>query len=329
MAEMALLAAFPPGPVPDGASAMPRVVRWTDGWGRAGDAGVVAWHDGQRIGAAWCRVQADQLALDNTGNPLAEIAIAVSEGHRSRGAGQALLLALEGEALAAGHAAVCLAVNALNPAFRLYERLGFEVVEREGSRLTMVKHLSRSQSWLSHESLGVRRGVTRNRAYDPRWADEFEHEATRLADLLASLSPRIAHIGSTAVPGLPAKPLLDIALAFQDRATLETARRTLQAAGYEDRGDLNAAGGVVLAKGPHRSRTHLLHLVEASDGQWERWLAFRDALRGDPVLRAAYAALKADLAKRFPDDRASYAAGKRRFIDEAVASAPRPQASVD
>lgn len=145
---------------------------------------------------------------------------------------------------------------------------------------------------------------------------------------MASLSPRIEHIGSTAVPGLPAKPLLDIALAFRDRAALEAARGVLQAAGYEDRGDLGVAGGVVLAKGPHASRTHLLHLVEASDGQWERWTAFRDALRGDPGLRAAYAALKADLAARCPEDRVSYAAGKRRFI-ERVASAPRPQASVD
>jgi GrpB-like predicted nucleotidyltransferase (UPF0157 family) len=175
---------------------------------------------------------------------------------------------------------------------------------------------------VTDQSLGVRRGVTRNRAYDPGWADEFEREAARLAGLLESFSPTIEHIGSTAVPGLPAKPLLDIALAFQGRATLESARRTLRAAGYEDRGDVGAAGGVVLAKGPHSSRTHLLHLVEASDGQWERWLAFRDALRADPGLRAAYAALKAALARQFPEDRASYGAGKRQFIDEAVASMP-------
>jgi GNAT superfamily N-acetyltransferase len=141
MAEMALLAAFPPGPLPDGASAVPRAVRWTDGWGRDGDAGVVAWHHGKRIGAAWCRVQADRLALDKAGNPLAQIAIAVLEGHRSRGVGQALLLALDGEARAAGHSALCLSVNALNPAFRLYERGGFVVAKREGSRLTMVKQL--------------------------------------------------------------------------------------------------------------------------------------------------------------------------------------------
>jgi GrpB-like predicted nucleotidyltransferase (UPF0157 family) len=181
---------------------------------------------------------------------------------------------------------------------------------------------------VSDESLGLRRGVTRNHAYDPRWADEFELEASRLAGLLASLEPRIEHIGSTAVPGLPAKPLLDIALAFRDRAALETARRVLRAAGYEDRGDLGAAGGVVLAKGSHSRRTHLLHLVEASDGQWLRWMTFRDALQSDPDLRAAYAALKADLARRFPEDRVSYAAGKRQFI-EGIASAPRHVGSVD
>jgi GrpB-like predicted nucleotidyltransferase (UPF0157 family) len=198
----------------------------------------------------------------------------------------------------------------------------------------MVKHLNgwsegpeRGRVLSRSQALGVRRGVTRNRAYDPGWADEFEREAARLTDLLASLSPRIEHIGSTAVPGLPAKPLLDIALAFEDLAALKTARRALQAAGYEDRGDLGAAGGVVLAKGPHSSRTHLLHLVEASDGQWERWMTFRDALRADPDLRETYAALKADLARQFPEDRASYAAGKRQFIDETVASMLPPEAA--
>ncbi len=55
LAEMTLLAAFPPGPLPDGAREMARVVRWTLDWGRPGDAGVVAWRDGNRVGAAWCQ----------------------------------------------------------------------------------------------------------------------------------------------------------------------------------------------------------------------------------------------------------------------------------
>ena len=182
---------------------------------------------------------------------------------------------------------------------------------------------------MSDAPLGVPYGTTQLRAYDARWAEEFDTEAARLAQLLSSLVPNIEHIGSTAVPGLAAKPLLDIALGFRDRADLESARATLRAAGYEDRGDLGPAGGVVLAKGPHRCRTHLLHLAETSDPQWLRWMSFRDALRRDPSLRAAYAALKADLASRFSQDRATYTAGKRRFIEKSLGDAPLPDAVSD
>jgi ribosomal protein S18 acetylase RimI-like enzyme len=142
LAEMTLLAAFPPGPLPVGASDMPHVMRWTVDWGRPGDAGVVAWSDGQRLGSAWCRVQTDVLARDEAGHPLPEIAMAVSPEHRARGIGAQLLNALDHAAADAGQKALSLTVNAHNPALHLYERAGFEVVRREGDRLTMVKPLS-------------------------------------------------------------------------------------------------------------------------------------------------------------------------------------------
>jgi hypothetical protein len=88
LAEMAVLAAFPPGRLPEGASDMPHVTRWTADWGRPGDAGVVAWSNGQRVGAAWCRIQTDVLARDGASLPLPEIAIAVSPGHRAGGIGR-------------------------------------------------------------------------------------------------------------------------------------------------------------------------------------------------------------------------------------------------
>jgi uridine phosphorylase len=133
LAEMTLLAAFPPGQLPQGAASMPRVVRWTDGWGRAGDAGVVAWRDGRRIGAAWCRIQDEPLA-PNEDAALPEIAIAVVPNERSRGVGERLLAALADKC----DQALSLTVNAQNPARRLYERLGFAEVRREGDCLTMV-----------------------------------------------------------------------------------------------------------------------------------------------------------------------------------------------
>jgi len=142
LAEAILLAAFPPGPLPDGAAEMPHARRWTDAWGRAGDAGAVAWRDGRRIGAAWCRVFTDALALGPDGRAIPELAIAVIPDGRSAGVGAALLAALAREAASAGHPAVCLGVNARNPAHRLYVRDGWSEVRREGERVIMVKTLN-------------------------------------------------------------------------------------------------------------------------------------------------------------------------------------------
>ena len=142
---MTLLAAFPPGPLPECASEMPRVTRWLAEWGRPGDAGVVAWHDGERFGAAWWRVQADVLARDAEGCPLPEMAIAVAPNHQARGVGARLLDGLAQAAFELGHTGVSLTVNSQNRALHLYERAGFEVVDRAGDRLTMVKWLGAQQ----------------------------------------------------------------------------------------------------------------------------------------------------------------------------------------
>jgi GrpB-like predicted nucleotidyltransferase (UPF0157 family) len=101
----------------------------------------------------------------------------------------------------------------------------------------------------------------------------------------------------------------------------------LSAAGYEFRGDLGDDGGVVFAKGPESSRTHYLHLVPAGSVQWFDYVAFRDGLRENQTLRDEYAALKKELAARFPLDRPSYQKGKERFVEETLAASRSGQRS--
>jgi GrpB-like predicted nucleotidyltransferase (UPF0157 family) len=170
--------------------------------------------------------------------------------------------------------------------------------------------------------LGLARGTTVVRPYDERWPREFEREAAALRALLAGLVTAIEHVGSTAVPGLASKPVLDIAIAYPNRSVLAQARRRLVAARYHDRGELGNAGAV-FAKGPEHARTHLLHLVPAGSPQWADYLRFRDALRRDAELRERYAALKTELAHRFPSDRAAYLEGKRQLIEAALAVGSR------
>jgi GrpB-like predicted nucleotidyltransferase (UPF0157 family) len=172
--------------------------------------------------------------------------------------------------------------------------------------------------------LGLARERVVVRPYDGRWPRAFADEEARLRALVGALARAIEHVGSTAVAGLAAKPVLDVAIAYADRSALAAMRALLAQAGYEDRGDQGERGGVVVVKGPPACRTHHLHLVAAESAQWRSYLAFRDALRRDPSLRSRYAALKEELAARFPDDRVAYTDGKDEFVASTLAGLTTP-----
>jgi len=153
--------------------------------------------------------------------------------------------------------------------------------------------------------------------YDPSWPESFVAERERLAPLLAGL--QIHHIGSTAVRGLAAKPVIDmIALVDHLEAHVPT---LLQRAGYELDEQFNA--GLVhrrfLCYPTVSHRTHHLHLVDELE-EMDKCLRFRDSLRADPKLAADYAALKRALAARFRADREGYTRAKGSFIDGADGS---------
>jgi GrpB-like predicted nucleotidyltransferase (UPF0157 family) len=138
----------------------------------------------------------------------------------------------------------------------------------------------------------------------------------RIAETLGPLARAIEHYGSTAVPGLPAKPILDLLVGtdqFGDPVPFVTRLAPL---GYEYASWAGVPGHQVFGRG--RPRTHLLHLVPFGGPAWQRALGFRDRLRADSTLRDEYAALKHALAERYPTDRAQYTAEKASFIDRVV-----------
>jgi GrpB-like predicted nucleotidyltransferase (UPF0157 family) len=169
------------------------------------------------------------------------------------------------------------------------------------------------------EALGLARGTVVVRDYDPRWPTEFDAAKAELEAVTHHLVDRIEHVGSTAVPGLAAKPVIDIAVAVRGGVTFSDLRSRLEGAGYEYRGDLGDDGGLIFAKGSESHRTHYLHVVDAGSPQWRSYLIFREALRHDRSLRERYARLKKDLAARFPHDRESYVKGKHSFIRTTIA----------
>jgi GrpB-like predicted nucleotidyltransferase (UPF0157 family) len=172
-------------------------------------------------------------------------------------------------------------------------------------------------------SLGLQRGTVRLVPHDPEWAARFGAEAAHVrAALGPDLPLALEHVGSTAVPGLVAKPVLDMLGGYPPGAPVGSYVAALRGAGYEHRGEQGIPGREFFRRGDPRA--YHLHLAERGGSFWREHLAFRDALRGDPGLREAYAALKLELARRFPGDREAYTEGKTAFVRQAVRQALAP-----
>ena len=150
--------------------------------------------------------------------------------------------------------------------------------------------------------------------YERSWPDFYIAERERLAPLLPGV--RIHHIGSTAVPGLAAKPVIDMIALVDDLGSNIAA--VVQRAGYElpARFNANLVHRRFLCYPTSSYRTHHLHLVDQRE-DLERCLRFRDILRRSPELAADYAALKRALAARFREDREGYTNAKTTFIEDA------------
>jgi GrpB-like predicted nucleotidyltransferase (UPF0157 family) len=156
--------------------------------------------------------------------------------------------------------------------------------------------------------------------YDPAWAAWFERERIDLQALLAPwLSGGIHHIGSTSIPGIAAKPILDMMAGVTGLPAAHPAIAVLEGRGW--------------VHAPHRpeaywfyrppasaEHTHHLHLTPPGSALWRERLAFRDALRADAALRDKYQTLKLHLARLHGDDGKGYAADKRAFVAQVLAT---------
>jgi GrpB-like predicted nucleotidyltransferase (UPF0157 family) len=153
--------------------------------------------------------------------------------------------------------------------------------------------------------------------YDAAWPARYEAERERLAAAFVGHDVRIEHVGSTAVPGLGAKPVIDILLGLREWPMRADAIAAVVALGYVHRGDGDVPGREYFRRGVPRS--HQVHACELGGAFWRPHIAFRDLLRGDARLAREYEALKRDLALRFTTDRLGYCDAKTPFIKRALA----------
>lgn len=152
--------------------------------------------------------------------------------------------------------------------------------------------------------------------YDPAWPSKYVGERDYITEILKDNCISIYHIGSTSVPGLSAKPIIDIMVVVRSLAGVDAVAEKFSDIGYEYLGEFGMAGRRYLRKGGDE-RTHQIHLFQADD--WNnigRHLAFRDYMRTHEKERNEYAKIKKDLAQEFPYDIEGYCAGKENFVRE-------------
>ena len=167
--------------------------------------------------------------------------------------------------------------------------------------------------------LGLESGVVRLVPYDRAWPALFHVESARLAAAVAESRLEalvLEHMGSTAVPGLCAKPILDILAGAPDGASLGQYIDPLERAGYVHRGPQGIPGREFFRRGEPRS--YHVHLTTVGSTFWHDHLLFRDYLRRHADARDEYARLKEALAVRHPRDREAYIEGKGSFVREVL-----------
>lgn len=157
---------------------------------------------------------------------------------------------------------------------------------------------------------------------NPLWPRLFKEEKARLLAALGSRFVAIEHFGSTAVPALDAKPIIDMLGGVRSMAEADALLEPLCALGWDTSPEFNATlpDRRFLLRWPNGVRTHHLHLVVYGAAAWQERLQFRDRLRANPGLAQLYQQLKYELADKYRNDREAYTAAKSEFVARVISA---------
>ncbi len=163
--------------------------------------------------------------------------------------------------------------------------------------------------------LGLKRGAVHLETYNPVWHEIFEEEKLALRQILGDKFIAAEHVGSTAIPGIKAKPILDLMIAIRNLDDWEWIQEPLTRLGYEFRRDSREEQGHILfVKGPEENRTHYLKVAELDSDFWAEHVLFRDYLLRNPKYIAEYQSIKEQLLDEHKGNREPYTKGKEKFI---------------
>lgn len=172
-----------------------------------------------------------------------------------------------------------------------------------------------------NNSLGLKRGTVALQSYNPEWKKYFEDEKKVLLEKFSDTFLEISHGGSTSVPGMSAKPIIDIFVIVKDLDDYKKVKDGLESLNYEYRGEEGVVGRQLFVKGGDDCRTHHLQLTTRNSTEWTNHIMLRQYYIHHPEAMREYMELKQILADKYANDRKSYSQGKNSFINSILQKA--------
>ena len=166
-------------------------------------------------------------------------------------------------------------------------------------------------------TLGLEHGINRLVPYSAGWPGEFIAESQKIQELCADYILALEHVGSTSIPNMSAKPIIDMALGVASLNHSDLMIPAMESLGYDYPGDIGIPDDRIFGR-DRGYRKFLIHAVEFNGPHWHKYLKFRDALRADAALADSYGNLKSRIVKEHPEGRAIYSELKSEFINRVL-----------
>ena len=186
----------------------------------------------------------------------------------------------------------------------------------KNSKSAMVRRNNKSM-------IGLKRGTVKLIRYNPKWRQSFQYEQKKLSKVFGRDALEIQHVGSTAIPEILAKPIIDIALIVPSLRKAKSYEIKLKEIGYEMKKNDTRKERLFFTKGPEEKRTHYLHIGEIGSGYAEDMILFRDYLCNHKNTAREYSELKAKLAEKYKNTREIYTAKKEKLVKDIIIKAKK------
>jgi len=175
----------------------------------------------------------------------------------------------------------------------------------------------------NEEIIGLDRKIVKLSQFCPEWIKLYKDEEKKLEKAIGSLVVDIKHIGSTSIPGICAKPIIDILVGVDSMKTADKTIGIMEKSGYQFKGEAGIPGRYFFVKGTEDKRTHHLHMIVHNSERWGNYLLFRECLLNNKTIRDEYCKLKIKSAKKYEHDRELYTESKSNFIQKTLVNAKK------